>query len=94
MKATVLKMRTPIIRIGYSKGFKFNGRRSPVLDVVEGEIALARREGMKLNEFEKQERASTSTIRNWTNGTTKRPQFDKVAGVLDLLGLEVVLRRK
>ena len=81
------------IKIGYSNGFKFNGR-SPVLRVVEYEITSQRKRGFKLKRFEEEERASSSTINRWMNGKTKRPQFDKVAGVLDLLGLEVVLRRR
>jgi hypothetical protein len=81
------------IKIGYSRGFKFNGR-SPVLTVVESEIHSQQKAGFKIQEFAAAGRASTTTIYRWMNGRTRHPQFDKVAGVLDLLGMEVVLRRK
>ncbi len=81
------------IKIGYSNGKTFNGR-SPVLRVVTSEIVQQRRTGLKYSLFEQKERCSTSTIRNWMNGTVKRPQFDKVNGVLDLLGKEIVIRDK
>ena len=82
------------IRINYRRGYNFTGK-SPLLGYITQEVSRQRARGsLKMKDFETFKRASAGTVHNWTNGKTKRPQFDKAAGVLDLLGFEIVLRKK
>ena len=84
----------PDIKITYSNGFNFNGQ-SPALRIVRAEIQLARQKGrVKVKDFAEAKRASTSCINNWMTGKTRRPQFDKIAGVADLLGFDIVFKPK
>lgn len=83
------------IKITYNKGFGFTGR-SPVLGAFTDELVSKRKmdDEFSLKAFEEAKAVSTTTVYNWINGKTRRPQFDKVAGAMHVLGLDVVFRRR
>lgn len=82
------------IKIGYKNGWDFKGK-SPAISAVRAAVSRKQRdEGLKLIEFEQANRCSSSTVHNWLSGKTKRPQFDKIAAVMDYMGLDIVFIEK
>ena len=57
----------------------------PIMDVL---TSVQERQGVSTKDVSKISKVSASTLNNWKNGRTKRPQFATVAAAAGALNLE------
>lgn len=65
--------------------------KDPVIDKVR---TLVKREGLKYTEIQNLSGVSASTIHNWFEGDTKRPQYATIMAVVSALGYRTVFVKK
>ena len=75
--------------IGAYKSYNFVDK-DPVIDLMRD---MVRESGQTHKEIHEQSGVSISTIYNWFDGPTKRPQFATVAAVVATLGYTLTLRQ-
>jgi DNA-binding phage protein len=61
--------------------------KDPIIDKVR---TMVQREGVKYSEIAVRSGVTTSTMHNWFDGKTRRPQFATVMAVVHALGYKVV----
>lgn len=65
--------------------------KDPVIDKMR---TLVKREGLKYSDIQKLSGVTTSTMHNWFEGKTKRPQYATVMAVVHALGYRAHFLRK
>ena len=65
--------------------------KDPVIDKVRG---MVKAEGLKYSEISALSGVSHTTMHNWFEGTTKRPQYATVMAVVHALGYRTTFVRK
>jgi transcriptional regulator with XRE-family HTH domain len=65
--------------------------KDPVIDKVR---TLVKREGLKYSEISALSGVTTSTMHNWFEGKTRRPQYATVLAVVHALGYRSVFVRR
>jgi transcriptional regulator with XRE-family HTH domain len=65
--------------------------KDPVIDRVR---TLVKREGLKYSEIEKISGVSTTTLTNWFEGKTRRPQYCTIMAVVTSLGYKQAFIKK
>jgi len=73
------------------KSYVFTDRKDPVIDQVR---TAAKSRNADYATISAESGVSATTVRNWFEGDTCRPQYATVAAVLGGLGYELVIRER
>jgi hypothetical protein len=73
------------------KSYMFTDRKDPVIDQVR---TVAQSRNADYVEISAASGVSATTVRNWFEGDTCRPQYATVAAVLGGLGYELVIQER
>lgn len=65
--------------------------KDPVIDIVRG---IVEESGLSYDKVSGESDVSTTTLRGWFDGQTKRPQYATVAAVLGGLGYELLVHKR
>jgi len=78
-------------RLQLYKAYIFKGDKDPVIDRIH---TMMEDEGVDYTKTAELSGVSYSTVRNWIEGDTKRPQYATIAAVAGALGYEMSWTKK